>query len=48
MLTTVAGRRLGPTPSLFLKLMRARGWGGIVHQGHAETLGALRQLGIEC
>jgi DNA-binding transcriptional LysR family regulator len=25
-LTTVAGRLLGPTPSLFLKLMRARGW----------------------
>jgi DNA-binding transcriptional LysR family regulator len=24
--STVAGRLLGPTPSLFLKLMRARGW----------------------
>ena len=25
-LTTVAGRQLGPTPALFLKLMRSRGW----------------------
>jgi HAD superfamily hydrolase (TIGR01509 family) len=25
-----------------------RGWGGIVHQGHAQTLGALRQLGVDC
>ena len=25
-LTTVAGRRMGPTPALFLKLLRARSW----------------------
>ncbi len=25
-LTTVAGRQLGPTPALFLKLMRSRSW----------------------
>ena len=30
-LAVAAGRRLGPTPALFLKLIRARNWGG-----HAE------------
>ena len=37
MLTAVAGRQLGPTPALFLKLMRARPWAedlaGVQRQG---------------
>jgi HAD superfamily hydrolase (TIGR01509 family) len=27
---------------------RSRGWHGVVHSGHAETVGALRALGVEC
>jgi DNA-binding transcriptional LysR family regulator len=35
-LSTVAGRQLGPTPALFLKLMRARAWS----QGTGPALAA--------
>lgn len=33
-LTTVAGRQLGPTPALFIKLMRARHWALDTATGH--------------
>jgi DNA-binding transcriptional LysR family regulator len=33
-LSCVAGRRMGPTPSLFMKLMRARSWSAAVGANH--------------